>query len=652
MIVRSSNLATNLLIEKIGASRVPGPDAAPRRLPTSSILRGVEDDKAFKAGINNRATAADLAVALAALLAKARSPSSRPRGAKMIEILKAQEFNEKIPAGLPRGDRRSPTRRATSPASITTPRSSFRPGKPVHPGRPHRRAITDEKAAEPARSPRSRGWSGRAASGPPRALEPARQEQEGDGDPMSHVRCRSPAADRGARAGLPGRPPPPPRRRRRRRSKSCGRPWAARCRSTARSRCAVIEQLARAADPGLDRHGRAALLRLRHRRQPARRARRRLADLDLGPERRPLRHRARRLGRRGGRGAAGCSTSSACRARPASDSPPAARWPTSPPSPPPATPCSRAPAGTSRRAGSIGAPEIDVVIGDEAHATILAALQMLGLGRERVDRGADRRAGTDAGRRAARRSLTTCAGPLIVCAQAGNVNTGAFDPLDEIADAVARARARWLHVDGAFGLWARASPGAAPTSPAAPSGPTPGRPTPTSGSTSPTTPASSSCNDPSAHRAAMTHRRRLPRPDRRRRARPVRLRPRVLPPRPRLHGLRRPALPRPRRRRRARRALLRPGPPLRRAAAGRARRRDPQRRRPQPGPRPLRTPTTTTPDPRGHRPRPGRRHLLARRHDLARHGGDADLGLELVDDGGGCGRWPRRSCAPRRFSSA
>jgi glutamate/tyrosine decarboxylase-like PLP-dependent enzyme len=106
--------------------------------------------------------------------------------------------------------------------------------------------------------------------------------------------------------------------------------------------------------------------------------------------------------------------------------------------------------------GLYGAPEIDVVIGDEAHVTILAALQMLGLGRERVKRvPADGQGRMEAA--ALRDVLKTCAGPLIVCAQAGNVNTGAFDPLDEIASAV-QEHGGWLHVDGAFGLWANACP--------------------------------------------------------------------------------------------------------------------------------------------------------------------------------------------------
>ncbi|HEX7180518.1 MAG TPA: serine hydrolase [Thermoanaerobaculia bacterium] len=104
MIVRSSNLATNLLIERIGASRVT---ELMRRIGAYDIhvLRGVEDGKAFQAGLNNRTTAKDLRIVLRALLPGgetegAFSEASRQR---MLDILKAQEFNEKIPAGIPRG---------------------------------------------------------------------------------------------------------------------------------------------------------------------------------------------------------------------------------------------------------------------------------------------------------------------------------------------------------------------------------------------------------------------------------------------------------------------------------------------------------------------------------------------------------------------
>lgn len=105
--------------------------------------------------------------------------------------------------------------------------------------------------------------------------------------------------------------------------------------------------------------------------------------------------------------------------------------------------------------GLQGAPPVTVVVSDESHVTILASLRMLGLGSDRPVRVA-----TDAqGRMRAdelARALATVDGPTIVCAQAGNVNTGAFDPLAEIVD-LAHGRDAWLHVDGAIGLWARSS---------------------------------------------------------------------------------------------------------------------------------------------------------------------------------------------------
>ncbi len=107
--------------------------------------------------------------------------------------------------------------------------------------------------------------------------------------------------------------------------------------------------------------------------------------------------------------------------------------------------------------GLIGAPPIAVVVGDETHATILAALQMVGLGRGRVLRVAS----DEQGRMRAdalEAVLARVDGPTIVCAQAGNVNTGAFDPLDRIAPLVAGLPNGWLHVDGAFGLWAAGVP--------------------------------------------------------------------------------------------------------------------------------------------------------------------------------------------------
>jgi glutamate/tyrosine decarboxylase-like PLP-dependent enzyme len=108
------------------------------------------------------------------------------------------------------------------------------------------------------------------------------------------------------------------------------------------------------------------------------------------------------------------------------------------------------------RDGLFGAPPVDVFVSEEAHYTISMALRLLGLGGERVTRVA-----TDSQGRmradelaAAMRDRT---GPSIVCAQAGNVNSGAFDPLEQIADVV-ETQGGWLHVDGAFGLWAAASP--------------------------------------------------------------------------------------------------------------------------------------------------------------------------------------------------
>lgn len=107
--------------------------------------------------------------------------------------------------------------------------------------------------------------------------------------------------------------------------------------------------------------------------------------------------------------------------------------------------------------GLYGAPEITVVVGAEAHVTLLTALQYLGLGRDRVIR-----VPTDSQGRMlaedARAAIESVAGPLLVAIQAGNVNSGAFDPAGHIADATAGHPNAWMHVDGAFGLWAVASP--------------------------------------------------------------------------------------------------------------------------------------------------------------------------------------------------
>jgi glutamate/tyrosine decarboxylase-like PLP-dependent enzyme len=108
------------------------------------------------------------------------------------------------------------------------------------------------------------------------------------------------------------------------------------------------------------------------------------------------------------------------------------------------------------RDGLNGAPRIRVLVGGERHVTIDRSLRLLGLGTAALEIvAADGQGRMQA--EALRDALGDAAGPTIVCAQAGNVNTGAFDPLAEIAE-LCDAAGAWLHVDGAFGLWAAASP--------------------------------------------------------------------------------------------------------------------------------------------------------------------------------------------------
>jgi glutamate/tyrosine decarboxylase-like PLP-dependent enzyme len=104
--------------------------------------------------------------------------------------------------------------------------------------------------------------------------------------------------------------------------------------------------------------------------------------------------------------------------------------------------------------GLVGAPPVTVVVSSEAHATLFKALGLLGFGRNRVTSvptDAQGRIRADALPRLARDQ------PTIVCMQAGNVNSGAFDPARDICD-WAHATGAWVHVDGAFGLWAAAAP--------------------------------------------------------------------------------------------------------------------------------------------------------------------------------------------------
>jgi glutamate/tyrosine decarboxylase-like PLP-dependent enzyme len=102
--------------------------------------------------------------------------------------------------------------------------------------------------------------------------------------------------------------------------------------------------------------------------------------------------------------------------------------------------------------GLFGAPPLTVVVGEEVHASLLKPLAMLGLGRERV-----LRVPADGQGRMRADALPRLDERTIVCLQAGNVNTGAFDPAAEVCAAAGAAKA-WVHVDGAFGLWAAASP--------------------------------------------------------------------------------------------------------------------------------------------------------------------------------------------------
>jgi glutamate/tyrosine decarboxylase-like PLP-dependent enzyme len=106
--------------------------------------------------------------------------------------------------------------------------------------------------------------------------------------------------------------------------------------------------------------------------------------------------------------------------------------------------------------GLFGAPEITVVVGEEVHASLLKALGLLGLGRSRVVRVPVDRQG-----RMRADAFPPVEAPAIVCLQAGNVNTGSFDPFVSLCEK-AHASGAWVHIDGAFGLWALASPAYAP----------------------------------------------------------------------------------------------------------------------------------------------------------------------------------------------
>lgn len=102
--------------------------------------------------------------------------------------------------------------------------------------------------------------------------------------------------------------------------------------------------------------------------------------------------------------------------------------------------------------GLFGAPPITVLVSEEVHASLLKALSLVGFGKNRVVRIPT----DDQGRIKANR-IPKISGPTIICLQAGTVNTGAFDPTDSICD-MAHSSGAWVHIDGAFGLWAKVSP--------------------------------------------------------------------------------------------------------------------------------------------------------------------------------------------------
>ena len=102
--------------------------------------------------------------------------------------------------------------------------------------------------------------------------------------------------------------------------------------------------------------------------------------------------------------------------------------------------------------GLFAAPPLHVVVGEEVHVSLLKALSMLGLGRSRVTR-----VPADAQGRMRPEALPSLDGRTLICVQAGNVNSGAFDPAGEVC-ARAHEAGSWVHVDGAFGYWAAVSP--------------------------------------------------------------------------------------------------------------------------------------------------------------------------------------------------
>ena len=180
---------------------------------------------------------------------------------------------------------------------------------------------------------------------------------------------------------------------------------------------------------------------------------------------------------------AGCSSSLGCRPNAGGHLSPGRRWPTSPHWPRRATGCCKRAGWNVEAEGLFGAPPITVIVGAEVHPSVIKSLGLLGLGRNRLIK-----VPVDGQGRMRAEALPVISGPTIVIAQAGNVNTGAFDPFSEICERAHQAGA-WVHVDGAFGLWAATAPSIAEAHRTAWPMRIHGRRTCTNGSTSPMTAA-------------------------------------------------------------------------------------------------------------------------------------------------------------------
>ena len=201
---------------------------------------------------------------------------------------------------------------------------------------------------------------------------------------------------------------------------------------------------------------RAPLLPLRHGRHDPGRPRRRLADLGARPGRLRLGLLPARRAAGGDRGALAARAVRAARRDARACSSAARRWPTTPACSPPAAGGRSATGSTPTTPGSPARPQPWILTSGYIHASAVQAVGMLGLGRDNVRQLAARRRRT-ARPRGARARAAAPASPAIVIANAGEVNAGDFDPIADMASST-REHDAWLHVDGAFGLFARLSP--------------------------------------------------------------------------------------------------------------------------------------------------------------------------------------------------